>query len=179
MSVNYINDIFVAVFVWVSFVACSIGFHCRPNFYNSTSPPAGQFQGGPQFGSSPEDMQAGNMMSSPPNSSHSSHPGSIGSPPLPFTGPGMPQNPPGPPPPQGFGQCSLMPPPGQPPAFHGNMQHMNRPPLNQQGAPFQPMPDMQMNMPFQNMGKMPSEFFKNLFSSQSLAQGGRSLFSIN
>ncbi len=179
MSVNYINYVFVAVFVWVSFVACSIGFHCRPNFYNSTSPPAGQFQGGPQFGSSPEDMQAGNMMSSPPNPSHSSHPGSIGSPPLPFTGPGMPQNPPGPPPPQGFGQCSLMPPPGQPPAFHGNMQHMNRPPLNQQGAPFQPMPDMQMNMPFQNMGKMPSEFFKNLFSSQSLAQGGRSLFSIN
>ncbi|KTF84902.1 hypothetical protein cypCar_00023280 [Cyprinus carpio] len=144
----------------------------RPNFYNSTSPPAGQFQGGPQFGSSPEEMQAGNMMSSPPNASHAPHSGSIGSPPIPFTGPGMPQSPPGQPPPQGFGQCSPMPPPGQPPPFHGNMQHMNRPPLNQQGAPlFQPVPDMPMNMPFQNMGQMPSEFFKNLFSSQSLAQG--------
>ncbi|KTG03031.1 hypothetical protein cypCar_00017507 [Cyprinus carpio] len=144
----------------------------RPNFYNSTSPPAGQFQGGPQFGGSPEDMQAGNMMSSPPNPSHSPHPGSIGSPPLPFTGPGMPQSPPGPPPPQGFGQCSPRPPLGPPPAFHGNMQHMNHPPLTQQGAPlFQPVPDMQMNMPFQNMGQMPSEFFRNLFSSQSLAQG--------
>uniref|UniRef100_A0A9J8DJ17 Zinc finger CCCH-type containing 6 n=1 Tax=Cyprinus carpio carpio TaxID=630221 RepID=A0A9J8DJ17_CYPCA len=147
----------------------------RPNFYNSTSPPAGQFQGGPQFGGSPEDMQAGNMMSSPPNPSHSPHPGSIGSPPLPFTGPGMPQSPPGPPPPQGFGQCSPRPPLGPPPAFHGNMQHMNHPPLTQQGAPlFQPVPDMQMNMPFQNMGQMPSEFFRNLFSSQSLAQGGTS-----
>ncbi|XP_026079215.1 zinc finger CCCH domain-containing protein 6-like isoform X2 [Carassius auratus] len=143
----------------------------RPNFYNSTSPPAGQFQGGPQFGSSPEEMQAGNMMSSPPNPSHSPHPGSIGSPPIPFTGPGMPQSPPCPPPPQGFGQCSPRPPPGQPPAFHGNMLHMNPPLLNQQGAPmFQPVPVMQMNMPFQNMGQMPSEFFKNLFSSQSLAQ---------
>uniref|UniRef100_A0A8C2L396 Zinc finger CCCH-type containing 6 n=1 Tax=Cyprinus carpio TaxID=7962 RepID=A0A8C2L396_CYPCA len=143
----------------------------RPNFYNSTSPPAGQFQGGPQFGSSPEEMQAGNMMSSPPNASHAPHPGSIGSPPIPFTGPGMPQSPPGQPPPQGFGQCSPRPPLGPPPAFHGNMQHMNRPPLNQQGASFQPVPDMPMNMPFQNMGQMPSEFFKNLFSSQSLAQG--------
>ncbi|KAG1924575.1 zinc finger CCCH domain-containing protein [Pimephales promelas] len=143
----------------------------RPNFYNSASPPAGQFQGGPQFGSSPEDMQTGNMMSSPPNPSHPPHPGSIRSPPLPFTGPGMPQSPPGQPPPQGFGQCSPMPPPGQPPPFHVNMQHMNHPPLNHQGAPFQPVPDMQMKMPFPNMGQMPSEFFKNLFSSQSLAQG--------
>ncbi|XP_056106636.1 zinc finger CCCH domain-containing protein 6 isoform X1 [Rhinichthys klamathensis goyatoka] len=143
----------------------------RPNFYNSASPPAGQFQGGPQFGSSPEDMQAGNMMSSPPNPSHPPPPGSIRSPPLPFTGPGMPQSPPGQPPPQGFGQCSPMPPPGPPPPFHVNMQHMNHPPLNHQGAPFQPVPDMQMKMPFPNMGQMPSEFFKNLFSSQSLAQG--------
>lgn len=139
----------------------------RPNFYNSTSPPAGQFQGGPQFGSSPEDMQAGNMMSPPPNPSHSPHPGTMGSPPPPFTGPVIPQSPPCQPPPQGF----PMPPPGQPPAFHGSMQHMSCPPINQQGAPFPPMPDVQMNMPFPNMGQMPSEFFKNLFSSQSLTQG--------
>lgn len=148
--------------------------HRRPNFYNSTSPPAGQFQGGPQFGSSPEDMQAGNMMSPPPNPSHSPHPGTMGSPPPPFTGPVIPQSPPCQPPPQGF----PMPPPGQPPAFHGSMQHMSCPPINQQGAPFPPMPDVQMNMPFPNMGQMPSEFFKNLFSSQSLTQGGRSSFSM-
>lgn len=154
--------------------------HCRPNFYNSTSPPAGQFQGsgGPvPFAGGPDDMQSGNMMSSPPNPSLPPPPGSMGSPPLPFTGPGMPQSPTGQPPPQGFGQCPPMPGhQGQPPSFHGNMQHMNRPPMNQQGAPFQPVPDMQMNMPFQNMGQMPSQFFKNLFSSQSLTQGGRLIY---
>ncbi|XP_051503784.1 zinc finger CCCH domain-containing protein 6 [Myxocyprinus asiaticus] len=145
----------------------------RPNFYNSTSPPAGQFQGGggPQFTGCPEDMQTGNMMSSPPNPPQPPPSGAIGHPPLLFTGPGMPQSPPGQPPPQRFGQCPPMSPPGQPPGFHGNMQHMLRPPMNQQGALFQPVPDMQMNMPFQNMGQMPSDFFKNLFSSQSLAQG--------
>ncbi|XP_056616990.1 LOW QUALITY PROTEIN: zinc finger CCCH domain-containing protein 6 [Triplophysa dalaica] len=147
----------------------------RPNFYNSTSPPAGQFQGsaGPMaFAGGPEDMQSGNMMSSPPNPSLPPPPCSMGSPPPPFTGPGMPQSPTGQPPSQGFGQCPPMPGhQGQPPPFHGIMQHMNRPPMNQQGAPFQPRPDMQMNMRFQNMGQMPSEFFKNLFTSQSLTQG--------
>lgn len=140
----------------------------------------GQFQGsgGPvPFTDGPEDMQSGSMMSSPPNHSLPPPPGSMGSPPPPFTGPGMPQSPTGQLPPQGFGQCPPMPGhQGQPPSFHGNMQHMNRPPMNQQGAPFQP--DMQMNMPFQNMGHMPSEFFKNLFSSQSLTQGGRSDISV-
>ncbi|XP_051946034.1 zinc finger CCCH domain-containing protein 6-like [Xyrauchen texanus] len=145
----------------------------RPNFYNSTSPTAGQFQGGggPQFTGGPEDMQTGNMMSSPPNPSQPPPSGAIESPPLLFTGPGMLQSPPGQQPSQGFGQCPPMSPPGQPPGFHGNMQYMNRPPMNQQGAPFLPVPDMQMNIPFQNMGQMPSEFFKNLFSSQSLATG--------
>ncbi|KAA0718349.1 Zinc finger CCCH domain-containing protein 6 [Triplophysa tibetana] len=147
----------------------------RPNFYNSTSPPAGQFQGsgGPMaFAGGPEDMQSGNMMSPPPNPSLPPPPCSMGSPPPPFTGPGIPQSPTGQPPSQGFGQCPPMPGhQGQPPPFHGIMQHMNRPPMNQQGAPFQPRPDMQMNMRFQNMGQMPSEFFKNLFTSQSLTQG--------
>lgn len=119
-------------------------------------------------------MQSGNMMSSPPNPSLPPPPCSMGSPPPPFTGPGMPQSPTGQPPSQGFGQCPPMPGhQGQPPPFHGIMHHMNRPPMNQQGAPFQPRPDMQMNMRFQNMGQMPSEFFKNLFTSQSLTQGGR------
>lgn len=147
----------------------------RPNFYNSTSPPAGQFQGssGPvPFTGVPEDMQSCNMMSSPPNPSLPPPPGSIGSPPLMFTGPGMPLSPSGQPPPHGFCQSPPMPGhQGQPPSFHGNMQHMNHPPMNQQGVPFQFVPDTQMNMPFQNIGQMPSEFFKNLFSSQSLAQG--------
>ncbi|XP_039528239.1 zinc finger CCCH domain-containing protein 6 [Pimephales promelas] len=125
----------------------------------SASPPAGQFQGVHSLESSPEDMQTGNMMSSPPNPSHPPQPGSIRSPPLPFTGPGMPQSPSRPNlHPQGFGQCSPMPPPGQPPPFHVNMQHMNHPPLNHQGLHFNLCLTCKLKMPFPNMGQMPSEF---------------------
>ncbi|KAI4897226.1 hypothetical protein NFI96_004597 [Prochilodus magdalenae] len=140
----------------------------RPNFYNSTSPPAGQLQGAggsAQFTGAPEDMQAGSMMS--PGHSHQppppESPGSIGGPSLHF--PGLPQSPPAQPLPQGFGQGPPVPPPvstGQ--HFHGNMQQMN-----QQGA------SLQSDMPFKAMGQMPSEFFKNLFSSQSLGLGEEGL----
>ncbi|XP_030628682.1 zinc finger CCCH domain-containing protein 6 [Chanos chanos] len=152
----------------------------RPNFYNSSSPPGAQFQGngGPdQFSGGPEDMQTGSMMPACPNTTlppPPGSPGSIGCPCPPFPGPGMPQSPPGqPPPPQGFIPGHPMPPPfppGQrPPGFPSNRQNLS-PQQNQQGAPFSAMPgmEMQMNMPFQPMGQMPSEFFKNLFSSQSL-----------
>ncbi|XP_026883489.2 zinc finger CCCH domain-containing protein 6 [Electrophorus electricus] len=161
----------------------------RPNFYNSTSPPPGQFQGtgsSAQFTGSPEDMQAGHMLS--PGHSHSlppppGSPGSLGGPPLHYPGPGFPQSPPRQSTTQGFGQGTSLPPPGlsgQAQVFHGNLQQMNHqspnPHMNQQGTPFQSMPDMQMNTPFQTMGQMPSEFFKNLFSSQSLGlgEGGQS-----
>ncbi|XP_027021675.2 zinc finger CCCH domain-containing protein 6 [Tachysurus fulvidraco] len=141
----------------------------RPNFYNSTSPPSGQFQG--SGGSAQEDMETGSMMS--PGHSHSilpppGSPGSMGGPAFHFSVTGVPQSPPTQAPPQGFGQGIPMPPPGlqgQPPVFHQN----TNPQMNQQGAHFKSLAGGQMNTPFQAMSRMPSEFFKNLFSVQPLA----------
>ncbi|XP_037394684.1 zinc finger CCCH domain-containing protein 6 [Pygocentrus nattereri] len=146
----------------------------RPNFYNSTSPPPGQFCG------ASEDLQAGNMMS-PGHNNHpppTGSPGSMGGPSLHFPGPGLPQSPPGQPQSQGFGQGPSFPLPGLPGQhFHGNLQQMNHqdPQMNQQGASLQSVPDTQMNVPFKKMGQMPSEFFRNLFSSQSLGLGEEGL----
>ncbi|TRY97614.1 hypothetical protein DNTS_004746 [Danionella cerebrum] len=137
----------------------------RPTFYNSTSPTTAQFQGAPQFPGNPEGLQAGGMMSPPPSSSISPHSGPLGSPPLPFTGPGIPQSPPAQPSPHGF----PIPPPCPPPGFHSSLHQMIPPPLNQQGASFPPLPDGQMNAPFQKVNQMSSDFFRNLFSSQTLS----------
>uniref|UniRef100_A0A8B9GWL7 Zinc finger CCCH-type containing 6 n=1 Tax=Astyanax mexicanus TaxID=7994 RepID=A0A8B9GWL7_ASTMX len=132
----------------------------RPNFYNSTSPPAGQFQGSEgdaQFIGSAEDMQAGTMMS--PGHNHQPpppvSPGSMGSPSTHFPVPGLPQSPQIQIPPQGFGQGPPLLPNQH---FHGNLQHMDHQSL--QSSSFQSDIQTQMNMP--------SEFFKNLFSSHSL-----------
>ncbi|KAL6487642.1 hypothetical protein MHYP_G00042680 [Metynnis hypsauchen] len=146
----------------------------RPNFYNSTSPPPGQFCG------ASEDTQAGNIMS-PGHNNHPpppGSPGSMGGPSLHFPGPGLPQSPPGQPPSQVFGQGPSFPPPGLPGQhFHGNLQQMNHqnPQMNQQGASLQSVPDTQMNVHFKKMGQVPSEFFRNLFSSQSLGLGEEGL----
>lgn len=131
----------------------------RPNFYNSGDP---------------EDMQSGNMMSPGHNPQHPppASPGSMG---CPFPG----QSPPKQLPPQGFGQSSSTPSPILPGQdFQGNLQQMSfqNPQMNQQGASFQSMPEMQKNVPFQTMGQIPSEFFKNLFSSQTLGLGGKTHF---
>ncbi|XP_017320297.1 zinc finger CCCH domain-containing protein 6 isoform X2 [Ictalurus punctatus] len=134
----------------------------RPNFYNSSSPPSGQFQG--SGCSAEDDMETGNMMSpghsqsilAPPGS-----PGSMGGPALHFPGSGLPQSPPTQAPPQGFGQGIPMPPTGLqglPPVFHQNTS----PQINQQGAPFTPLA----------ISQMPSEFFKSLFSVQPLGLAG-------
>ncbi|KAG7334319.1 hypothetical protein KOW79_002726 [Hemibagrus wyckioides] len=141
----------------------------RPNFYNSTSPPSGQFQG--SGGSAQEEVETGGMMS--PGHSHSilpppGSPGSMGGPALHFPLPGLPQSPPTQAPPQGFGQGIPMPLPGlqgQPSVFHQN----TNPQMNQQGAQFKTLAGGQMNAPFQAMSQMPSEFFKSLFSVQPLA----------
>lgn len=138
-------------------------FYFRPNFYNSSSPPSGQFQG--SGCSAEDDMETGNMMSpghsqsilAPPGS-----PGSMGGPALHFPGSGLPQSPPTQAPPQGFGQGIPMPPTGLqglPPVFHQNTS----PQINQQGAPFTPLA----------ISQMPSEFFKSLFSVQPLGLAGR------
>ncbi|XP_060781360.1 zinc finger CCCH domain-containing protein 6 isoform X1 [Neoarius graeffei] len=140
----------------------------RPNFYNSTSPPPGQFQS--SGGSAQEDVETGNMLS--PGHSHSilpppGSPGSMAGPALHFPGPGLPQSPPPQAPPQGFGQGIPMSPTGlqgQPPVFHQN----TNPQMNQQGAQFKSLAGGQMNAPFQTMSQMPSEFFKSLFSVQPL-----------
>ncbi|XP_066535143.1 zinc finger CCCH domain-containing protein 6 isoform X2 [Hoplias malabaricus] len=144
----------------------------RPNFYNSSSPPSGQFQGSEgsaQFTGIPEDIQSDSMMS-PGHNHQPPPPGSPGStccPSLPFPGSGLPQSPPS----QGFGQGPTMPPPVLPGQhFHGSLQQINHqnPQMNQQGGSFQSMPDLQMqkNVPFQTVGH--SEIFRNLFSSQTL-----------
>ncbi|XP_072533612.1 zinc finger CCCH domain-containing protein 6 isoform X3 [Salminus brasiliensis] len=147
----------------------------RPNFYNSSSPPPGQFQGGggtAQFTSSQEDMQAGALMS--PGHNHQppppGSPGSMGVPSSHFPGPGPPQSPQRQLPPQGLGQGPPMPPPILPNQhFHGSLQHMDHQnqQMKPQGSSLQSVSDiqMQMNMP---LSQMPSEFFKNLFSSHSL-----------
>lgn len=147
-------------------------FSLRPNFYNSTSPPSGQFQG--SGGSAQEDVETGTMMS--PSHSHSllpppGSPGSIGGPVPHFPGPGLPQSPPPQAPPQGFGQgpmpaTGLQ---GPPPVFHQNPN----PHMNQHGAPFKSLAEGQMNSPFQAMSQMPSEFFKSLFSVQPLGLAGK------
>lgn len=115
------------------------------------------------------------MMS--PSHSHSilpppGSPGSSGGPTPHFPGPGLPQSPPPPAPPQVFGQGIPMPPTGlqgQPPVFHQN----TNPHMNQQGAAFKSLADGQMNSPFQAMSQMPSEFFKSLFSIQPLGLAGK------
>ncbi|XP_053358380.1 zinc finger CCCH domain-containing protein 6 isoform X1 [Clarias gariepinus] len=132
----------------------------RPNFYNSSSPPSGQFQG--SAGSAQEHMETESMMS--PGHSHSilppESPGSMGGCALHF--PGLPQSPTQALP-QGYGQCILMPATGlqgQPSVFHQN----KNPQTNQQGALFKA--GGQTDIPFQAMSQMPSEFFKSLFSVQ-------------
>lgn len=148
-------------------------FCFRPNFYNSTSPPPGQFQS--SGGSAQEDVETGNMLS--PGHSHSilpppGSPGSMAGPALHFPGPGLPQSPPPQAPPQGFGQGIPMSPTGlqgQPPVFHQN----TNPQMNQQGAQFKSLAGGQMNAPFQTISQMPSEFFKSLFSVQPLGFAGR------
>ncbi|KAF5900364.1 zinc finger CCCH domain-containing protein 6-like, partial [Clarias magur] len=133
----------------------------RPNFYNSSSPPSGQFQG--SAGSAQEDMETDSMMS--PGHSHSilpppESPGSMGGTALHF--PGLPQSPTQAPA-QGYGQSILMPATGlqgQPSVFHQN----KNPQTNQQVAPFKA--GGQTDIPFQAMSQMPSEFFKSLFSVQ-------------
>lgn len=141
----------------------------RPSFYNSTSPPSGQFQGSEvaaQFSSSPEDMQAGTIMS--PGHNHqpppSGSPGTMGSPSTHFPVPSFPQSPQRQLPPQGYGQG----PPILPSQHcHANLQNTDRQNLQTkaQGSSFQSDMQTQMNMP---LGQLPSEFFKNLFSSHSL-----------
>ncbi|TTI76916.1 Zinc finger CCCH domain-containing protein 6 [Bagarius yarrelli] len=141
----------------------------RPNFYNSTSPPSGQFPG--DEGSAQEDMETENMVS--PGHSHSlipppDSPRSMGGPAVPLPGQTLPQSPPTQATPPGFGQGIPMPPPGlqgQSPIFHQN----TNPQMNQQGAQFKSLTGGQTNTPFQTVNQMPSEFFKSLFSVQPLA----------
>ncbi|KAI5611536.1 zinc finger CCCH domain-containing protein 6 [Silurus asotus] len=141
---------------------------CRPNFYNSTSPPSGQFEGS---GDSPqEDTETANMMS--PGHSHSilpppCSPGSMGGPALQFPGSGFPQSPSTQAPAHGFGQGVPVPPTGLQGQSQVFQQNTN-PQINQQGAPFKSLSGGQLNAPFQAMGQMPSEFFKSLFSVQPL-----------
>ncbi|KAJ8248247.1 hypothetical protein GJAV_G00239980 [Gymnothorax javanicus] len=154
----------------------------RPNFYNSSPPSDGQFQGTgppPQFGGGPEDAQGSNLMPPAPNGPPvlpPESPGSMGTPPLPHgVVPPLPQNPPGQPPPHTFLQGPPMnpPPPGQPPAFHGNLHSIRLPQQNQQAPMFPPPPDLSIpqNMPFPAILPNAAEFFSGYFSSQAMGPG--------
>lgn len=120
-------------------------------------------------------METGNILS--PGHSHSimpppGSPGSMGGSAFHFPGAGPPQSPPTQAQAQVFGQSLPMPSAGlqsQPPVFH----QTTNPQINQQGASFNSLSAGPMNVPFQAISQVPSEFFKSLFSVQPLGLAGK------